>query len=143
MKKIMILILVFMMLIVATSCAKDKWVEYDYSNPEAKFKAEQMIKIPDDDKFEDFYECRVWAHKRTLGVVLPTTRQEYFEGYIAIPDGFDIYVFVYDLKGEYPYGDYTDCKLVDFNDTAYEEFKDHEHLKGHYKIDKIQIKTKS
>ena len=73
MKKIMILMLVCMMLIITTACAKDEWVEYDYSNPEAKFKAEQMIKIPDDDKFEDYFECRVWATK---------LRKQY-------PNGFD------------------------------------------------------
>lgn len=140
MKKLMVLFLVFATLITTAACTKDEWVEYDYSNLEAKFKAEQTIKIPDDDKFEDFYECKVWASKRTLGIVLPTTKQEYFEGYIAIPDGFDIYVFVYDLKGEYPYGDYTECKVVDFNDTPYEEFKEVDGYKGHYRIDKMQIK---
>ena len=143
MKKITILILVFMMLIIITACAKDEWVEYDYSNPEARFKAEQTIKIPDDVKFEDFYECKVWASKRSEWGLALTSEQEYFEGYIAIPDGFDVYVFVYDLEGNYINGDYADCKLVDFNDTAYEDFKDHPFFKGHYKINKIQIKTKS
>lgn len=144
MKKLTILLLVFITLIVATACTKDdEWVEYDYSNPEAKFKAEQLLKIPDDDKFEDFYECKVWASKRSVWGLVLTTEKEYFEGYMAIPDGFDVYVFVYDIKGEYPYGDYTECKVVDFNDTPYEEFKEHDGYKGHYRIDKIQIKSKS
>jgi predicted small lipoprotein YifL len=140
--KRLLIALFIILLVLLTACGNKEWLEFDYSDPEAKFKAEQMIKIEDDDKFEDYFECRVWATKRTLGVVLPTTRQEYFEGYIAIPDDFDIYIFVYDIKSEYKYGDYTDCKVIDFNDTPYEEFKEHDGYKGHYRIDKIQIKVK-
>lgn len=143
MKKVMIILLTMALCLNLMACGSG-WVEYDYSYPEEKFRAEQMIRIADDDDFASYFACKVWARKRTMGIVLPGAKQEYFEGYIARLDDFDnVYIFLFEIKGDYEQGDYTKCKIIDFNETPDGEFSEADNCLGHYRIDKIRIKKRT